>query len=117
MRMIAALMLAVQSPAISSTAPFKDYVGCAMDEATRLSPSGEAAEAIARVAVFECRDKLSAAARAIDQTSSALLQTKGWHGDGQLHTSAELEPKVKAEAEDAALMVLVEARLKAPVAR
>jgi hypothetical protein len=36
----------------------------------------------------------------------------GGKGDGELHTYDELEPKLKADAEQAALSVVVEDRLK-----
>jgi hypothetical protein len=110
--MLAALILAAQAPA-TSPPDLNAYVQCVGAAAARLAASAEPAETVAKVAVFECQSKLAAAARAVDEASRSQLKARGWAGDGKLHTYDELEPGLKADAEQAALSIIVENRLSA----
>lgn len=116
--MIATLLFAVQLPSQPPTAPgMNSYMACVIAGAQRLLPSREPAEAIARAAVFGCQEKLSLAAHDVDKSSNEVLRAGGspTTQPGQIRTSDDLKPMIKALAIEAALTAVVEARLKAPL--
>ena len=92
----------------------KGYVRCVLNEATRLSPSGEPAETIGRAAAVRCNNQLSPAAKAISRASNAILQARGWSASSN---SDDVKADLKATAQEAAILAVVEERLRAKQGR
>ena len=114
--MMLALVVLAQAAAVEPQIPeLAAYMNCVSSEATRLLPSHESAEDIARAALFMCQLKFDPAVRAVDRASNEELRKRGFPGTGQIGPSETLKRDARQTAEDAAIAVVVNARLKDPV--
>lgn len=109
---LAALILAAQTPPRApEPSEMTVYVQCVVTKAQGRMGSTEAADAIARSAAFECRQKLPAAARALDQASDAFMRSRGWTLPSLGKTqSSDVQAQLEAAAENAALTAVNEGR-------
>ena len=103
-------MLTVLIATLAAEAPGQSpqeeaYLGCVMREAERLTPSGETAEVVSRVALVKCQNKRAAALREFHRGRLKMLRSKGVSG-----TMSESHELLQELAEDLAEFVIVETR-------
>jgi hypothetical protein len=104
------LLIAAAAAAVEpgESAEERAYSSCIMEQAKRLTPSGESEQTVARVSKLLCQSKFDAALRRLHEARISALQKRGVSG-----TLEESQHMLNELAEDIAVTVVVQERAKA----